>query len=73
MKHFASQNMKQSAHELSMRRKACFIAVGDFIFHAPQVRFISKNKSRSNDLLLFLGPTLKMEPVGKRGICCFAI
>jgi len=60
---FASQNMKQSAHELSMRHQACFIAIGGFMFHAPQVRFISKNKSRSNDLLLFLSFVSEKEPV----------
>ena len=38
---------------------------GDFMFHAPQVRFISKNKSRSNDLLLFLSFVYEKEPVEK--------
>jgi len=50
-----------------MRRKACFIAVGGFIFHAPQVRFISKNKSRSIDLLLFLSFVSEKELGENRG------
>ncbi len=57
--------MKRSAMLLLREPKARFIAEGCFILHAPQVRFISKQKSTALAVLFCLEAPPGIEPGNK--------